>query len=137
MVCGGRAPPYGGGPPPALGGAPPHYSQSGLLPVFAPKFLEKQVFKAGRSHTSRSKLLPCFPPPRFSRQVAPTLPEANYLPVFRHQNSYRRFFWFVATQKKPPFRQVFPLCYFRGRPRFSSGVAPLNFPKQITPCVFR
>ncbi len=61
---------------------------------------------------------------KFLRQVAPTLPKANYLPVFRHQNSYRRSFLFVATPKKLPFRQVFLLCYFRGRHRFSSGVAP-------------
>ncbi len=74
---------------------------------------------------------------KFSRQVAPTLPEADYPLVFRSQNSYRRFFDLGQPEKKPPFRQVFLLCYFRGRPRFSSGVAPMNFPKQITPCVFR
>ena len=72
--------------------------------------MEKQVFKAGCS----------------------TIPEANYPPVFRPQNSYRRFFGLGQLRKKPPFRQVFLLCYFRGRPRFSRGVAPVNFPKQIT-----
>ena len=72
---------------------------------------------------------------KFLRQVAHTLPEANYPLVFRPQNSYRRFFDLWQPRKKPPFRQVFLLCYFRGATSPFKARSPPELPEaDYFPC---
>ena len=113
----------------------PHTSQSKLPSCFPfPKFLPPFFFDLGQPEKTA---FPSSFPLMLLSGVATHFPKRITLLFSAPKILTAVFLIWGNLEKKPPFRQVFLLCYFRGRPRFSSGVAPMNFPKQITPCVFR
>ena len=63
-------------------------------------------------------------------RVAHTLPEANYSPVFRPQNSYRRFFGLWQPRKNRLSVKFSPYATFGGRSHTSRSGLPSCFPYQ-------
>ena len=75
---------------------------------------------------------------KFLRQVAHTLPKANYPLVFRSQNSYRCSFLIWGNPEKTAFPSSFPLMLLSGSPHTSRSGLPscFPFPKFLPPFFF-